>query len=737
MVLSKNARPLDRPRMVRRDRLLRAFNGVAEDMPLVLLVAPSGYGKTTALSQWAGEENRSFGWVQLEASDNDPVVLLRHIALALHQIQPLNVAVWRALASSNVSPLGVVVPRLVASATANGGPWVLVLDDFHVLNGTIGMDLVVALANDLPPGCHVVVASRSRPGLRLGRMRSQGKCVEFAAEDLVFTEGEAAAVLAGVGVRLPEEAVTGLVQRTEGWPAGVYLAALSVNSAGAQAAALGIAGTDAFIMDYFREEVLARESAETVRFLLRTAVLEEMSGPLCDTALERSGSATWLAEIEGRNLFVVPQDHDRRWYRYHRLFGEMLLSELRRREPGEELRIHRRAAVWYEENGRPEPAIRHALAGQDRSAAARLVAGYSQRFVNAGRIYTVRGWLEELDDGALAGQPGLAVDAGWVWALTGDIARAQRCLLAAEQGRPDAAPPPDGSASLASGVAMLRAALAPFGVERMLDDARRAFQLEPPAGPWYPLAGLLLGAALLLNGEPDAAAKAWERAAYFGRDNQPSGASFALAQLSLLAAERGDWSAAQDYATESRTVAETAGLPEYLSSIVAYLAHARVAVHHGDVAAARHHVGRALRLYVSPSPAALPWLAAQTAIVLGRILLDLDDHPAARLKLAEAGRHLNRLLTEGVLRDQYRRLAADLARHGGRRRVPSAMTLTAAEMRVLDLLPTHLSLGEIADELHISRNTVKSQVAAAYRKLRAATRTEAVREARNLSLIDP
>jgi LuxR family maltose regulon positive regulatory protein len=270
----------------------------------------------------------------------------------------------------------------------------------------------------------------------------------------------------------------------------------------------------------------------------------------------------------------------------------------------------------------------------------------------------------------------------------------------------------------------------------MLADARRAFELESPGGPWYGLAGLLFGSALLLNGEPDAAAKAWERAAFFGRQEEPSGASFSLAQLSLLAAERGDWQAAEDYATESWALIETAGLPEYLSSIAAYLARARVAVHRGDITEARRHVGRALRLYVSPSPAAVPWFAAQAALILGRILLDLDDHAAARLKVAEAGRHLNRLLTEGVLRDQHRRLAADLARHGGGRRVPSAMTLTAAEMRVLDLLPTHLTLAEIADELHISRNTVKSQVASVYRKLRAATRTEAVREGRNLGLIE-
>jgi LuxR family maltose regulon positive regulatory protein len=736
-VPSKVVRPLDRPRLVRRDHLLRAFAAVDDDVPLVLLVAPSGYGKTTALSQWAREDGRSFGWVRLDESDNDPVSLLRHIALALHQIHPLEDAVWRALASPNVSPLGVVVPRLVASAIASGAPWMLVLDDFHALTGTIGMDVVVALAKDLPSGCHIVVASRSRPALRLGRLRSQGKLVEFGTQDLSFTDEEARAVLTGAGIDLPPEAVAALARRTEGWPAGVYLAALSVHGAvDVAAAAAEIAGTDKYIVDYFREEVLDRVSAETIRFLLRTAVLDEMSGPLCDAVLGHTGSATWLAEIESRNLFLVPQDHDSRWYRYHRLFGEMLLSELRRREPGEEQRIHRRAAAWYEEHGPPDRAIAHALAGQDTPAAARLVAAYCQRFYNAGQIYTVRGWLEQLNDGALDDHPGLAVDAGWIWALSGDAVRAQRCLRVAEHGPPDTAPPPDGSASLASGVARLRAALAPLGVERMLADARRAFELEPPAGPWYAQAGVVYGAALLFNGEPEAAAKAWERAAYFGRAKQPSAASFALAQMSLLAAERGDWSAARDYAAESWTLIETAGLPEYTSSLPAYLARAGMAVHHGDVAAARHHVGRALRLYVSPSPTAFPWLAAQTAIVLGRILLDLDDHPAARLKLAEAGRHLNRLLTEGVLRDQHRRLAADLARHDGGPRVPSAMTLTAAEMRVLDLLPTHLNLAEIADELHTSRNTVKSQVAAVYRKLRATSRAEAVREGRSAGLID-
>ncbi len=719
--------------MVRRDRLVRALTAVADNVPLVLLAAPSGYGKTTALSQWAVEVDRSVGWACLDDRDNDPVCLLGDIALVLHQIHPLDDSVWRALAVPDVSPLA-VVPRLVASATADGRQWVLVLDDIHVLTDVTSRDLIVALANDLPFGCHLFIASRGRPGLKLGRMRSQGRCVEFGVEDLRFTLEEASAVLAGAGRGIPQNAVVPLVEQTEGWPAGVYLAALSADGT-LDGAATRIDGTDKFIVDYFREEVLARESAETVRFLLRTAVLDEMSGPLCDAALGQSGSATWLGEIENRNLFVVPQDHQDRWFRYHRLFGEMLLSELRRREPGEDLRIHRRAAAWYEEHGNPEQAIGHALAGQDMSTAARLVTTHVQRFVNAGRINTVRGWLDDLNDGILDGHPALAIVAGWVWALTGDPARAQRCMIAAERELRDAAPSAD-NVPLISSSAILRGALAPLGVERMLVDSRRAFELEPPAGPRYALAGALFGAALLLNGAPEAATKTWERAAYFGREGEPLAASFTLAQLSLLAGERGDWSAAQDYAAESGAIIETAGLRDYLSSIALSIARAKLAVHNGDTAAARRHVGRALRLYVSPSPGAFPWFAAQTAILLGRILLDLNDHPAARLKIAEAGRHLNRLLTEGVLGDERRRLAADLARRGGRPRVPSAMTLTAAEMRVLDLLPTQFTLAEIADELHISRNTVKTHVASVHRKLRVATRTEAVREGRSLGLIE-
>jgi LuxR family transcriptional regulator, maltose regulon positive regulatory protein len=701
---------------IRRDRLVRMLGAVAPEVPLVLLVAPPGYGKTTALQQWAAEDRRRFGWALLEDSDNDPARLLRHIALALHQIHPLEDAVWRALDLPDLQPRSLIVRRLIASVAACGEPWVLVLDDFHALRGGNGMDLILALVEDLPAGCHLVVASRHKPGLRLGRLRAQGRCVQLGREELALSRDETRAVLAAAGLDHSEDAVEELLCRTEGWPAGLRLT-----------------GTDGALADYFREEVLAGESAETVALLPRIAVLDELSGPLCDAVLDRTDGTAWLAELESRNLFLIPLDRDRQRYRFHRLFAETLRAELRRRDAGEEALIHQRAAVWYAAQGRPEEAISHAIAAGDTAMAAKLMAGSVPWYLNTGRLDTVRGWLDALADDALDRYPQLAAEAGWIWAMIGDGPRAHRCLRAAEAGTRGVGAPDDGPTAVS--IATLRAALAPHGVERMLADAQRGFGLEAAGSPYYPLAATLLGVAHLLTGAPDAAARVLERAAHFGRTEHPSTASFALAQLSLLSMERGDWPAAADYASESDAVLKAAGLPDYLSSITAYAVQARIALHQGDVHRAWQYVDGAQRLYTWPSARAFPWLAAQSAILLGRLLLDLDDHPGAALKATDARRQLARLGSEGVLRNRYQQFVAELDRKGGPP-VPGAMAPTAAELRILQLLPTHLTLSEIADRLYISRNTVKTQVASIYRKLRSSTRTQAVREGRNLGLIE-
>jgi LuxR family maltose regulon positive regulatory protein len=688
------------------------------------------------LSQWAAVDPREFAWVTVDEADGDPVRLAGHVALALHRIEPLDPAVFRALGTGDGSRHLVALSHLLASLRNWTRPGVLVLDDVHEVRSVEAMNFIRALAAGLPVGFHVVVGSRLTLGF--GRLRSEDRCVEFGADDLAFTEDEARFVLTSVGVPSSDDTVSALLRRTEGWPAGVYLAALAIRSSSDTAlAASGLTGDDPYIVDYFRDELLARESPETVRFLMRTAALDQMCGALCDHVLGRSGSASRLADAARRNLFVVPLDRRGEWYRYHRLVAETLLSELRRREPGEEARVHRRAAGWYEAQGQPEKAIAHALAGQDTDTAARLMNRHAQDFTAAGRLRTVRGWLQALDDDGLTGYPPLAITAAWMLALNGDPLGARRCLHAAERGTFDG-PLPDGSSSLAAAILVLRAAMGSLGVERMLLDARAVTDIEPPGSPWLPAAMGALGVAHVLTGAPDAAVKELDLAARLGREaHRPAAAVAALAELSLLAAERDDWSGAEEKAAEAVELIEATGIQEHLFSILGHTAAARVAAHQGNRVAAHRHAGITLRLYASPSPAAFPWLSAQVAMTLARIFLDLGDYAAARFRTEEARGHLAGLLTEGVLREQLHRLSADLAREGGHVRVPSAMALSKAEMRVLQLLPTHLSLGEIGDELHTSRNTVKTQVAAVYRKLHCSTRSEAVERGREFGLLKP
>jgi LuxR family maltose regulon positive regulatory protein len=727
--------PFPRNGLIVRGDLLRRLAAVADDVPLVLLTAPAGYGKTTVLSQWMAAGDRDCAWVTVDAGDNDPVRLAGRIADALHRIEPLDPAVFRALAGGVGSRHLVALPHLFASLRGWTRPAVLVLDDVHALHIAEAMNFVRALGAGLPPGFHLAIGSRLE--LSLGRLRLEGRCVEFGRDDLAFTAKEAAAVLSGVGVAGAEETVDSVVRRTEGWPAGVYLAALALRTApDAAAAADRIAGDDPLILDYFLDQILARESPDTVRFMLRTAALDEMCGSLCDHVLEGGGSAGRLGDAARRSLFVVPLDRRGEWYRYHTLVADMLRSELRRREPGEELRVHRRAAGWYEERGDHEAAITHALASQDTVTAAQLMNRHAQSFIAAGRLRTVRGWLDALDEPGLTTYPPLAITAAWIFALDGDPLRAQRCLRAAERLSFED-PMPDGSVSFDSARTVLHAALGASGVERMAIDATAAVDLEPPGSTWYPVAMAMLGTAHALTGAPEKAVKELTMATRLGRDVQRVSASTALAELSLLAADRGDWATAEQEANDAVDLIGIGGLQDGLLSILAYVAAARVAAHQGDHDRAQRYVGLALRLYATPSPAAFPWVAAQVAITLGQTCLDLGDGTGARVRVEDARRHLAQLPTDGVLRQQLRRVAVRLPREASQPDLPSATALTAAELRVLQLLATHLAVGEIGDELHTSRNTAKTHVAAIYRKLQCSTRTAAVHRGRALGVLGP
>jgi LuxR family maltose regulon positive regulatory protein len=356
------------------------------------------------LAQWAQRTAHRVGWVSVDERDNDPAVLLTYLAVALDRVEPIDPRVIRGLAGLGASIMG-AVPRLAAAMAAMTGPVALVLDHLEVLENQACLDVVAELAAQLPPGAQLLVASRVRPPLPVGLLRVQGRVLELGVEELAMDDREARALLEGAGVGLDDAEVDELIGRTEGWPVGLYLAALAHKAGGPRRPAwAGFTGDDRFMADYLRSELLARLPPELVAFLTRTAVLERMSGPLCDAVLETTGSARVLASLEESNLLLVPLDRQRRWYRYHHLFHELLVAELDRREPDLVPALHHRAAGWCEVNRLPETAIDHAQAAGDADRVARLVWQLALPAYGAGRVDTTRRWFGWFEDQGLLGR---------------------------------------------------------------------------------------------------------------------------------------------------------------------------------------------------------------------------------------------------------------------------------------------------------------------------------------------
>jgi LuxR family maltose regulon positive regulatory protein len=718
---------------IHRDDLVRRLSSVADDITLVLVVAPPGYGKTTAVGQWARKTPSQVAWLTVTGQHQDRRRFVHDLALALELTRSAGDGLGRLAASLSDAPPEKAPAGLVSAVAAAGRPVTIVLDDLHLLRTRAALDLVLAVAVRLPPGCRIVAIGDRQPRLQVGRLLSEGRCLDIGPEQLAFSREETQALLAASGVDLDSEAVDELQRRTEGWVAGLQRAVTALTARGTHGDVREVAGTNAAMTDYFSHEVLSLLSVDALRFLMRTAVLDRFCGPLCDAALRSSGSGAWIGEVAALGLFLVPLDDRGEWFRYHRLFAEMLRGELRRREPGEDRRILQEAALWYERRGLPEEAVRHALDASDAVLAARLIATHTQELNSRGRLGQLRSLLERLDQRILERYPPLAVMAAWVWALTGEALQARWALRMAEGSTFDG-PMPDGSASLESGIFIIRAALAPHGVDGMLPDARRAVALEPPDSPWRTLARLLEGAAHLVTGSTPEASVAFEDAARAAGGKQRPGASFALGMRALTAAADGDWPTAATCAHEAQRLVGDS-LSGSMGSITVFAADAQVAAHRGNTRRALYQLREAERLYRDPSPCAFPWLAVHIAIVLGRLQLTLGDVAAAENKLNEARRGLALLPTQGVLRSQVEAFAAQLESGAGGREGELEAGLTAAELRVLRLLPTHYTLGEIGDELVVSRNTIKSQVAAIYRKLDVANRAEAVRRAQEAGLL--
>ncbi len=456
-----------------------------------------------------------------------------------------------------------VIPGLANRLARLRAPVVLVLDDYHVIKERSCHDQVASLLLHLPPAVQLVLITRADPRLPLARLRTAGGMVEIRMPELRFTPLQAAALVHAVfGAELTAADLADLVERTEGWPAGLYLAALSLRGYPAPGAFVRqFTGNNRFVVDFLAEEVLTRQPAEIRQFLARTSILGRFCAPLCDAVAGSGNGADILDVLERENLFVVPLDETRGWYRYHHLFAQVLRSELARAEPGTAPALHQRASAWYLASGWVEEAISHALAAGDIPGSVDLIARNWHAYVSVGRAGTVRAWMRLFTDDQIAAHPLAAHCAAWAAALSGEPEPLRRWLPVIEASHLPGQLP-DGLVSLAASAALLRGVYGFEGLRVMRESARQAAGLETdPGSPWYALARAAYGFSLYLSGDLEAAEAELEDAARSEWCATLIGI-LALSTLSLIAVERGDIPRAEGLADRARGLATRDHLSE-------------------------------------------------------------------------------------------------------------------------------------------------------------------------------
>ncbi len=673
IVASKTSAPRLRPGIVDRPALVDGLRAAAH-APVVVLSAPAGYGKTTLLAQWQQRDERPFAWVSLDSGDDDPVTLVAAIVSALAPVLGVDEALAEALAVPDPALEDVVLPALVNRCVAATGELVLVLDDLHLVTARRSYAVIEYLVHWLPTHCQLALATRGEPPLPLARLRAQGRLAELRAGELALQAAEAKALLAAADVRLSKDQLAQLVGHTEGWPAAVYLAAMARrNRRHSRDFVERFTGTGRDIADFMAEEVLACQPHHVTEFLLRTSVLDELTGSLCDAVTGDSGAQAMLRELERINLFVVPLDEERVAYRYHHLLAGYLKAELTRRDPELLRELHRRASRWYREHGLIDRAVTHAQAARDFVEAADLVAAEWHAMSEGGHLETLRSWIAGFDDAQIEGHPPLAVAAAWIVALAGDGEQALRFADAAQHGTWNG-PMPDGTASLESALGILFSAFGLGGLSGMRAAAQRAAELERVGSRWRPLALFTLGVSQTLQGDFAQAREGLGEAVRLAGAETATGAA-SLAYLAVIAVQEGDEDTAWRHAQRSHTTVERPGLRNFLPSVCTHGVVAELLSRRGDLAGAVVAIGRAEELLPRLS-GAYWWQRIESGIRLAPALAAVGRHEEAVRRLDEAETLLTERDDTGVLPHWHEEAARRVRGHrrssGGRFRAGRA-----------------------------------------------------------------
>ncbi len=735
IVAAKLRIPLPRESLVPRQHLrerLRQGRG----RRLTLLSAPAGYGKSTLLAQWASEDRLStpFVWVSLDTGDADPVRLWSHVIRGLQAVHPTagdtSLGELRGGAAAVVSG---VVPTLVDELD-DAPELVLVLEDWHSCSSPANDEALGLFVSQVPPAAQVVVATRSDPRLPLAQLRAHDELLEVRADQLRLSDGEAAELFARADIVLDPDDARRLNDRAEGWVTGLHLALILVLEHDDRAAFVAsFSGDSRSVLDYLARDVLETVPPEQRRFLLRTSILERLSGPLCDAILDAKGSAAVLDQLERANLFLVPLE-GRDAYRYHSLFATMLRNELDMEEPEIVPTLHARASAWLEEHGDVEGAVEHAIASRDTRRVSELVTIQFRVLTNAGQVATLIRWLDQCSWPAAQAEPQLAVVRAAVAGQTGRPAdEVERWLEVAPAGS-QSGPLANGVASLESGVAIVRSIYLTRGPEVAAEAGERAVKIERPPSGWRRQALLGLGQALYLLGQAESARVPLEEARRLpGAGEHAAATANVLAYLALCELELERVHEAEGLARnaiellyEHRISRTHTGSSNPCTALGAAL------IAQSKFREAIAELERATEITASAAPS---YWHAHALLRLALARHGIADVKGARVALAAAQADLDSLPIAPLLAELSKEVRARVETRP-RREVRTGEELSERELDVLRLLASDLSLREVAGELYVSLNTVKTHARAIYRKVDATSRTRAVERARELELLE-
>ena len=739
LIRTKVHGPIARPLVPRPALVERLVHGPARR--LTLIRGQAGWGKSSVLAAWSAADPRAFAWLALDRGDNDSVRFFMYVIEALHTVaDSVGERSASILRTPGVDIVDQVLPVLINELDALPERSVFVLEDYHAIDRAEVHEAVSYLIDLAPASLELVISTRVEPPLPLSRLRGRGELLEIASADLRFSIDDAHTLLVGhQGLVLEPADVKRLVERTEGWPAGLYLAALSLAGRTDAHELIGaFAGDDRNVVDYLTTEVLAGQAAETRAFMLATSVLDRLCAPLCDQVVDRAGSAAMLRDIERSNSFLIALDNRREWYRYHHLFRELLRNELFSTDPATAATANRRAATWLGERGLVSEAISHLVAAEEVEEAGDLIASSWLGFASSGEHETVRTWLELLPTAVHDGDSRLCVASALVAIATGRLDEVGRWI---DQAARAAAGGPfyDGFSSGAAAADCLRTVhswlLGDLGACRAAGEAALLDAAE--ASPWDGVTYTWLGASLFWLGHEEEGQAALREAVERCR-----AASFrppwiaCLSLLSLTHHLQGDQNAARTFSDEALAMSARAGLNEYSRlTATAHITRAGLLTGTGRAEEARAELQRVVE---GAHQGSGPVEIAHAQVALSMAAQATGDTAAARLYLDDAGSVIQGCPDPGPVVTAFLHRAE--SHSAGPRRVtqpltPVAVDFSEREMAVLRLLASTLSQREIGSMLFISLNTVKTHSKSVFRKLGVASRGDAVARARELQLI--